>query len=217
MKWGNVQGMMKWVLVLLCICLASGCFSRNKAPYLVEQYTVDYPPPSAPGLSALDTSMRIARFSVAHSFNTRAMVYKEDPYRVSTYNYSRWRVNPGDMVSDYLLRDFRAAAIFGSIFSSHNTEKTRFALEGGIEEFAAVAVAGGRQAVLALTVTLLDEEEREITKKVLFQKKYRFTEPFTEGSPEGYARAMSASISRFSEVLVREVYEAVKHRQEHTK
>jgi ABC-type uncharacterized transport system auxiliary subunit len=217
MKWGKLQGTMKWVLVLLCICIMSGCFSRNKAPYLVEQYTVDYPPPSAAGLSALDTSIGIARFSVAHSFNTRAMVYKQDPYRVSTHNYSRWRVNPGDMVSDYLLRDFRAAAVFGPVFSSHDTEKTRFVLEGGIDEFAEIADAGGHQAVLSLTITLLDEKERELTKKVLFQKKYRFTEPFTEGTPQGYARAMSTAVSRFSGELMREVYETVKHRQKHTK
>lgn len=58
-----------------------------------------------------------ALFSVAQSFNSTAMVYKPQQNRLDSYPYSRWRVNPGDMVSDFLLRDIRKSLLFKGVFS----------------------------------------------------------------------------------------------------
>jgi ABC-type uncharacterized transport system auxiliary subunit len=217
MKPNRWRAWANWGLVLMCILFVAGCFSRSKPPYLVDQYTLEYQPPAVAGLPLPSGSIKIERFSVAQTYNTRAMLLKQDAYRIVPRNYSRWRANPGDMVSDYLLRDLRAAAIFGPVFSYHDTEKARFIIEGGIEEFAEITEKEGQRAVLASTVTLLDSLEKELPGKVIFQKRYRVAEPLGGDTADAFARAMSGAASRFSGELLRDVYNALNQRQGQTK
>ena len=44
---------------------------------------------------------------MAQAYNTTAMVYQPSAFKQETYNYHRWRVNPGYLVTDYLARDLR--------------------------------------------------------------------------------------------------------------
>ena len=203
--------MKKFKSIVLCVLIlaAAGCFSRSKPAYLIEQYTVDYPAPAASGLSILDVPVKVERFSVSQSFNSQAMVYRPQPFTLSTYNYSRWRVSPADMVTDYLLRDLRSAAVFRAVYSYHDLEKGRFIIEGGVEEFLESADKPGLSTILSVSVSLLDTKRKEIAERLLFQKNYRFQEPIGEHSPEEFAKGMSLNMSRFSERLTKDVYEAI--------
>ena len=66
------------------------------------------------------------------------------------------------------------------------------------------------QASLALNITLLDTSEKEITKRVLFQKKYQAAEPLTEKTPGGLAQAMSRAMEQLSARIITDVYQAAK-------
>lgn len=206
----------KWtgfVLTLAAMAFVmSGCLSRSKAPYLVNQYALEYNPPALTTGPPLDDAVRIERFSVAQTYNTRAMVYKSSTYRRDVYPYSRWRVNPGDMVTDFLLRDFRGVKPFRVVLSFRDTGKSPFVIEGGIEEFLQSIGEGDRKAVLSITAHLVDSTETEITKKILFQKRYHHEEKITGEGPEEFARAMSVNMSRFSGQLMEDVYLFVKAR-----
>jgi ABC-type uncharacterized transport system auxiliary subunit len=210
-----LQGTMKWGLLMVLLFLVAGCFARSKPQYLVEQYTIEYPSPVIQGLSGLPAPVRVDRFLVGHTYNSRAMMYKSDPYKVAAYDYSRWRVNPGDMVTDFFLRDLRVAAIFPAVFSYRNTEGSRFLVEGGVEEFLHLTQKNGGMAVLGLTLTLIDESQQEATKRILFQKRYRITEPTVDHTPEAFAKAMSLAMSRLSEEIIRDVHGAAARRLSH--
>jgi ABC-type uncharacterized transport system auxiliary subunit len=198
----------------MAVVLITGCFARSKPPYAMEHYALEYASPTIQGLDALPASVKVTRFSVTQAYNSRAMIYKSDSYRLGSYNYQRWRVNPGDMVTDYLLRDLRNAAIFPAVFSHRDAESARFVVEGEVDEFLHLIEKKGAAVLLSLYVTLLDERQKEITKRILFQKRYRVTESTPDDTPEAFAKAMSVALSRLSEALIKDVHAAATRRLE---
>ena len=149
---------------------------------------------------------------MAQAFNSNAMVYQPQPFKSETYNYSRWRVNPGYLVTDYLLRDLRDSRLFKAVFGPDSSGKYRFRLEGGVEEFQELDEPGGWKASLGLTVTLLDTSQEELPQRVVFQKNYRVLEPMPEKTPEGLARAMSRAMEQASAQIMTDIYEAARRR-----
>jgi cholesterol transport system auxiliary component len=176
---------------------------------MVDQYMLEYAPPEVAG-PRLDQTVEIGRFSVAQAYNSTAMVYRADGYRVAAPHYHRWRTNPGDMVTDYLLRDFRASGLFRAVFSYRRPEEARFTVEGGIEEFLELREGGGRKAVLGLEVTLLDRSKPEVSERVVFQKRYRAEEAAIDQSSEALARAMSQAMAALSAEIIGDVHRAVR-------
>jgi cholesterol transport system auxiliary component len=200
---------MKTSIFLFSLFLLVGCFSRSKPPYIVEQYMIEYAPPAINGLSMLPESIKIERFSISQSFNTQAMVYNLHTFKYATYNYNQWRVNPADMVTDFLLRDFRDSRIFHAVFSYRDIEKSRFVVEGGLEEFLETNDKNILKAALSASVSLLNTDQKEINKRVVFQRQYKFQETIREHTPEEFAKGMSVNMSRFSEQLVKDMHKAI--------
>jgi uncharacterized lipoprotein YmbA len=194
------------VCVLIMSLLWCGC---GKPPMLVHQYLLEYPAPVVKA-TPLGESLKVEKFAVAQTFNTTAMVYRTGPYQAQTYNYSRWRVNPGYQVTDFLIRDLRESRLFQAVLPADSATKARFDLEGGVERIEEVDQGEVWQAALVLNITLLDTEEKEITKRVIFQKNYRAEEPLTEKTPAGLAQAMSRAMERLSAQIITEGYQAAK-------
>jgi len=200
------NAILKITALLLFLLLWCGC---GKPPMLVQKYLLDYPAPPVKAAPLAD-SLKVEPFAVAQAFNTTAMVYRTGPYKSETYNYSRWRVTPGYLVADYLMRDLRNSRIFKAVLATDSPTKARFALEGGVEEMQEVDQGEIWQASLALNITLLDSSEKEITKRVVFQKKYQAAEPLTEKTPGGLAQAMSRAMERLSAQIITDIYQAAK-------
>jgi ABC-type uncharacterized transport system auxiliary subunit len=210
MKNGFLRTYCKMGIVLIVIVLLMGCFQRTKAPYVVEHFTFDYSSPVVSSLTPVDGLIRIERFSIAHSFNSMAMVFKPQAYRFDSYSGSRWRVNPVDMTGDFLIRDLRKAALFRQVFSYHSDEPVRFILEGAIEEFYESDEGPASNAMFVINVALLDMNEKEITRRLRFQKTYRYSKALDKRSPEDFAKGMSANMTVFSEQLIKDLNSALK-------
>lgn len=189
--------------------LMSGCLPGAKPPYMVELYTLDYPSPVIAG-TPMREAIKIHRFSVAQSYNSTAMLSKTEPYKVSTSPYDKWRVNPGDLVTDYFLRDLRGTGLFRAVFSYRDYEGARYVLEGGVEEFLQLKEKDRWTAIASLQATLLDVNQTDVTKRVIFQKRYRTVEPMTDESPAAFARGMSGAISKVSSEIIKDVYEILR-------
>jgi ABC-type uncharacterized transport system auxiliary subunit len=197
--------------ILLLVPLAA-CVNFQRPARHVEHYTLEYPPPEFGGGTLEAASLKIERFSESAAFNTTAMIYRPEPFRLDAYQYHRWRVHPADLVGDHLLRDLRKSGLFRAVYSHLDPEEGRFILEGGVEEFLEIEDQGRRQAVLALNVALLDSSAKGVPERVLFQKRYRFLEPLEEKTPRGLAKGLSQAARRFSEALIRDVHDAVRGR-----
>jgi ABC-type uncharacterized transport system auxiliary subunit len=140
------------------------------------------------------------------------MIYKENAFQYDVDPYHRWRVNPGDMLSDFLARDLGRAGLFRAVYGPSDVVDTRYRLEGWIEEFAGRGGKDGPKAVLSLQATFVDLAKKETPERVIFQKSYQLMEPLIEKSPEGLTRAMSLAMERLSKQVISDVYSALKNR-----
>lgn len=197
------------IIAVLILFSVQGCIGRGKPAPMIEHYTFEYPSPTFANLSRLEQTIKVERFSVAKAFNTVSMVYRPEAFKLDTYASNRWMVNPGDMTSDYLLRDLRNSGLFRAAFSYRDYEDARFMLEGGLEEFLEIDEGKTRSAVMTLSVNLLDMSRTGTPGRLIFQKKYRSVEPITDADPAGLARAMSNGMAKVSSQVIKDVYDAV--------
>jgi ABC-type uncharacterized transport system auxiliary subunit len=207
------QALSRFTVRLLVICggflfLASMLSGCGKPPVMVYKHLLEYPSPELPRLSQVPEGLKVELFSVAQAFNTPDMVYRPNSYQSETYRYHRWRVNPGQLVTDFLLRDLRQSGLFKAIFAYDRTVKTRFQLEGAVEEFQEVDTGDVWTAVLAVNITLLDTTKEEITQRVLFQKNYRAAESIIHRTPQGLVAAMSQAMQKMSASIISDVHQA---------
>lgn len=212
------QGMRNFYLIMVVFSLLiTGCADGGKPPYAVENYLLNYPASSRGSLGKLDTSIKFNRFSIATAYNSVNMIFSDDPYRFDAFNYSRWAVNPADMIADGLLRDFRESGFFQAIFSRYESDEGRFVISGRVEEFFMRIEKGDKKAVVSMVVSLKDTRQQEADKRLIFQKKYVREEPLQESSPRGYCQAASQSMRIISEQIISDIYTAIKTNIQSTK
>ena len=198
------------VFFLLLVMALGGCGgSQTLRP--AEHYTLEYAPSPVGTQVRLDEGMKVERFSTVRTYSGTAVLYRAEPFSLNAYPDRRWMVSPGDLVTDYLVRDVRHAELFRAVFSYEDVETARYALEGAVTEFFEDRQqAGHPKAVLTVHVTLLDTSQKELSKRIVFQRNYSFSEAFGAGEPAGPARGMSRSMNAFSLRLIRDIQEALK-------
>jgi ABC-type uncharacterized transport system auxiliary subunit len=199
--------------MIILSLIITGCAGNGKPQYEVESYLLSYPAPSWDKPDKLNTSVKFNRFSISSAYNSADMIFRKDPYSLDTFNYSRWAVNPADMIADSLLRDMRESGFFRAVFSRHETDEGRFFISGGIEEFYLRMEKSNKTAVISIAVSLKDSREKETGKNIMFQKKYVREEPLQESSPRGYCQAASQAMRVISEQIINDIYTAVKNKR----
>jgi cholesterol transport system auxiliary component len=158
----------------------------------------------------LNETIRFNRFTIAAAYNNQNMILRQDNYSIDSFNYNKWGVNPADMLADSLLRDMQESGLFRAVFSRYAVEEGRYIIQGGVGEFFLSIEKGNKTAVISLDITLRDSQQREATKKILFQKKYRQEESLKDASPRGYCQAMSGATQKISRQIITDVYQAIK-------
>jgi ABC-type uncharacterized transport system auxiliary subunit len=175
---------------------------------VANRFLLEYPSPVFGSRPTLDESIRVELFAAAQSINSPAMVYLPRPFETSSYVHNRWQVDPGHMVTDYLLRDLRSSRLFKGVFGYQQAGIGRFKVEGAVHQFAEVDDPDGWKAVLEVSVTLLDLNEAEVTRRVILQKNYRRSEYMPEQNPAGLARGMSRAMEVVSANIMNDLYTA---------
>lgn len=207
---GAGRMMVKALLLALVLAAAAGCSALSPKPaVMVEQYTLEYPPPSAAGLQPVAAGILVERFNLARQYDGQGMVYRPEAYRRQVYNYHRWRANPADLVADYLVRDLQASGLFSGIFTNLKPGLARFALQGGVREFMEVDENGGSKAVVEVELTLMDEDRRGLPQRLVFQRSFRQEAAMPEASAPELARAMSQAMAKLSAQVLHAVHQAV--------
>jgi ABC-type uncharacterized transport system auxiliary subunit len=199
---------MRLGLVLL-IALLAGCLGGTAPPPMVRHYSLEYLPPRMENVSRSEALLKVGRFSVDRRYIGPAMLFSIGPFRRDAYHEQRWRVSPGDMVTDFLKRDIRHAGLFRAVLSAREAEETRYVLEGGVEEFLEVDDGKSRKALLVAVVALLDLSSRDVSNRVVFQKTYRCETPFAQEGSAGLADAMSRAMSQLSTQVINDIDSAL--------
>lgn len=191
--------------------LLTGCFTGGKPQYNVERYILNYPAPSWNQPGKLEASIKFNRFSIAAAYNSARMIFRNDDYRIDSFNYSQWAVNPADMVADRILDDMTGSGLFQTVFSYQQAQEGRFIVSGGIEEFLLDLRKNSKTAVIRMTIALQDSRVNRAGKRTIFQKKYVRTEPLQESSPQGYCDAASRAMQHLSKEIIGDIYTAIKN------
>ena len=197
-------------LPFLLTALIAGCsLGSSKPSYMVNQYTLEYPPPVWKEVTSINELVRVEPFSSAQTFNTSAMVYKEGPNLRNVDPYNRWRTRPGEMTTECLVRDLRNSGLFRGVVSYGDRAENRYVLEGQVDEFLDVSEKDGRKAVLGINVTVLDLKNKS---GMIFQRDYKATEPYTERTAAGFAQGMSRAMEKISKQIIRDLQDSLKGR-----
>ena len=198
--------MLKRLVLILLIAGLVGCLRGTAPPPLVYQYIIEYPPPEVTSISRTQALLKVERFTVDRVYMDNSMLFRNGPFQREAYHEHRWRVSPADMVTDFLRRDLRHANLFQAVLSARDIEESRFILQGGVEEFLESDDGGkGRNALLVVTVTLLDLSTRDVSQRVVIQKTYRCEAPFSKEGAAGFAEAMSRAMSQFSTQVIADI------------
>ena len=193
--------------------LLSSCMSFNNPSNKIDFYTLEYDPPKINGLQPLPSVIRTERFSVAPIYNTNRIIYRDKSFQRESYVYYRWRANPGDLVTYFLGRDITDSGLFKAVLPYDSRFPFAYMLTGSVDEFLEWDMKQSWEAVLALSITLIDEREPDISKRIIFQKTYRAQEPCQRKNPHALAVAMSQAMSRVSEEIIKDTYHYMKDRK----
>jgi len=128
----------------------------------------------------------------------------------NVYNYHKWGVNPGNMISDYLFRGIKQSNSFKAVFPYSSSTAALYTINGHVDEFYELDTKNGWEAHLALTITLLSEIEKDDLKKICFQKSYSSSKKCLKKNPRSLAGAMSRAASEITSEIIKDVYKALK-------
>ncbi len=197
---------------LLLVILVGACLNLKEPGVKINFYTLEYEPPRITGLQTLPVIIRLVRFSVAPSYNTEQMIYRDRSFRREADIYHQWRANPGDLVTYFLSRDMQQSGLFEAVLPYESMLTSSFVVEGSVDEFFEWDDKDSWKAVLKVNITLMAENEPDISKRVLFQKTYGKTESCKQKTPASLAGAMSLAMAEVSREIIEDIYSHLKAR-----
>ncbi len=209
MKWFN-----KFFLLFLSLpILFVACVSLKQPVNKIEYYTLEYPPPQIKTLHPLPHVIRMDRFTVAPSYNTSQIIYRDQSFKRNAYVYYRWQTNPGATVTTLLKRDIKNSGLFKAVLNPGSRFSSPYMIEGTVDEFFEWDTQNAWKAILTVSIILTEKNKNDIKNRILYQKTYRKAEICQQKKPKAVAEAMSQALSKISEELIIDVYDCLKTRQ----
>lgn len=204
----RIQFMRTAILGLVFFSTSCGGWSRPSPK--IEYFSLEYGPPAVERLDPLPLVLKVARFSAAPLYDTRQIIYREKPFSRDAYVYHRWRSSPADLVTYFLSRDLKQSSLFSGVLPHDSGRQGRFELEGSVDEFLESDLENGWEAVLAFSVTLMESNQPDVSKRVLLQKTYHTRKGCAQKNPRALADAMSRAMADLSAMVTMDVYNALK-------
>ena len=191
----------------------SACLDLKQPRNKIEYYSLEYDPPHMGNHPPVSQVIKVALFSISPIYNTRKIIYRDAAYKRAAYDYHKWQANPAEFVTYFLARDMQQSGLFKAVVTRKSRFPHAYVLEGTVDEFLESDLSDGWQADLSLNVFLVDEQESDVSKKIIFQKSYHISKPCREKNPRALAEAMSAAMSEASAQIIQEVYNHLADRQ----
>jgi len=192
-------------LFLLCTGLFCSCSIKNKPPQPIAYYVLDYENPAMELQPALPVTLSIEKFRTAAPYNSTRIVYSKNKFSQNKYFYHQWMAPPDEMISNLLVRDLTASKRFQAVVVS-NDPLTSYLLRGTIDEFYEQDTDSQWNAVLSVTIILINKQENDQTRRFIFQKNYKKIHPLDQKNPKGLARALSMAMSEISGLIISDIY-----------
>ena len=196
---------------MIAALLLSACASVGQPSKKIDFYTLEYDPPQLLNeREKVPFTIKISRFQVSPLYNSNKIIYRDKAFTRNEYYYRKWRTNPGDTITYLLKRDLQQSSLFKAVFGHEDRFSCDYLLEGAVDEFFEQDNPDSWEAVLSITITLIKENEPDVSKRVIFQKTYRARTPSLQKNPKSLSEAMSLAMSQVSEQVIRDIVHALK-------
>lgn len=197
------------VLSILWIFLLGGCFSFSSSEKPINYYTLEYDSPTINRIKTLPFSIFVEQFQVAPLYDSTQIIYRNNTCQREAYSYHKWRTNPGDMVTQLLARDFKDTGLFKAVFTLDSRFPSSHILKGTVVEFYEMDTAEHWEAVLTLSVALINKDESNPLKSVIFQNNYTIKEVCAKKNPQALAEAMSNALKKISGMIIKDIHKSL--------
>lgn len=190
-----------WLLIVpLCAC----SLPKSKANP-IYYYTLDKTSTSI-NAKALPYVLRIDRFTAGPPFNTQRMVYGDKGLHRNAYANFKWIAEPGEMLAYALARDLQQANLFQAVLPPGADCPPTHTLQGWVEEFIEEDYESPAQATVSISINLIDDNQLDPVKRILFQKRYHAKAPCSEKTPAAFSVAMSEATQQMFDQVIQDIY-----------
>lgn len=187
----------------------NGCALFGSSSSKTDYYTLEYDSPKLTGLNALPFIIKIERFYASPLYNSEKISYRKSDFQTDEYNYDRWETNPAQLIAYFLYRDIKQSGFFKGVFSHDTGYAATHSVSGTVDEFYEDDRGKTWEAVLSLDIVLMAENEPDINKRILFQKKYSARKPCARKNPKAVAEAMSKAMSELSGQIITDIHKSL--------
>jgi ABC-type uncharacterized transport system auxiliary subunit len=194
-------------LAFLVLLSGFACSSLKQPAQETDYYTLEYESPRVQGITTLPFVLKIERFSVSPLYNTLQIIYRDRAFRRDAYPYEKWRADPGDLVTYFLSRDFKALGLFKAVAPYDSRLEPSLVMEGSVDEFFEWDSEEGWKAVLTVTAVLTAYPEPDVSKRIIFQKTFHAVKPCKKRNLTSLSEAMSEAMAEVSAQLIRTTYQ----------
>lgn len=200
------------VTLIVSAIVSGGCVSLKQPGMDIDYYTLEYDkslPVTNAGLDPVQAVIKVERLNIAPAYNTNRIIYRDQSFKRASYFYHKWKANPADMITHLLTRDTRRSGLFKAVVIPGSKTPHTHIVEGSVDELLEWDSKDKWEAVLSVNVTLLDAEESNISKKVIFQQRFSARKKCEEKHPKALVQAMSEAMAEVSENICMAVYNAL--------
>ncbi|MFO7665620.1 MAG: hypothetical protein R6V76_03275, partial [Desulfobacterales bacterium] len=113
------------------------------------------------------------------------------------------------LVAYFLFRDIRQSGLFKAVFNHDTGFAATYSISGTVDEFFEDDRGKIWEAVLSLDIILMEENEPDLNKRILFQKKYSTRKECAGNNPGAFAEAMSKAMSELSAQIIMDIYKTL--------
>jgi cholesterol transport system auxiliary component len=198
-------------LLLLCLMLPlAGCLNLKQPKNKIEYYTLEYGAPVVRNDPSLPGVIRVQPFSISPVYNSNRIIYRDGSFTRQAYSYHKWRANPALLVTYYLSRDLKASGLFKAVLPGDSRIAPAYLIEGTVDDFLEVDGENTWEAALAVSIVLVDENQTDMSQKILLQKTYHNRKPCEQKNPQSLAAAMSLAMAQISGNIIDDLYNKLK-------
>lgn len=139
-----------WLLALV-VCFAAGC----GASHPIQYYQISVPNNVAPATNAspVPITLLIGRLTAPALYREDQIVYGTGAESMGVYEYHRWSEPPTEMISEVMLRQFRASGHYRGVYTLRSDIRGDYLLHGRLYDFKEVS-AGSLIARVTMEVEL---------------------------------------------------------------
>ncbi|MFO7664999.1 MAG: ABC-type transport auxiliary lipoprotein family protein [Desulfobacterales bacterium] len=187
----------------------AGCLSFGEPAGKIDYYTLEYVSPKFAEVNAVNSIIKMERFQASPLNNSEKISYRKNNFQTDKYGNKRWETNPAHLVAYFLFRDIRESGLFKVVFNHDTGFAATHSISGTVDEFFEDDRGKIWEAVLSLDIILMAENEPNLNKRILFQKKYSTRKECAGNNPGALAEAMSKAMSELSAQIIMDIYKTL--------